>query len=183
MNYWPACSTNLEECMLPLIDFIRTLVKPGEKTAQSYFGARGWTASISANIFGFTAPLESQDMSWNFNPMAGPWLATHIWEYYDYTRDLKFLKETGYELIKSSANFAVDYLWHKPDGTYTAAPSTSPEMALLIRGPHLYTPLCVKSYWMPSRRARNWEWIRKNVRNGNRCLPISFLIRSAVMGN
>lgn len=36
MNYWPACSTNLEECMLPLIDFIRTLVKPGEKTAQSY---------------------------------------------------------------------------------------------------------------------------------------------------
>lgn len=127
MNYWPACPTNLSECMLPLVDFIRTLVKPGEKTAQSYFGARGWTASISSNIFGFTTPLESQDMSWNFNPMAGPWLATHIWEYYDYTRDLNFLKETGYELIKSSADFAVDYLWHKPDGTYTAAPSTSPE--------------------------------------------------------
>ena len=81
MNYWPACSTNLNECMLPLVDFIRTLVKPGEKTAKSYFGARGWTASISGNIFGFTTPLESQDMSWNFNPMAGPWLATHIWEY------------------------------------------------------------------------------------------------------
>ncbi len=134
MNYWPACSTNLDECMLPLIDFIRTLVKPGEKTAQSYFGARGWTASISANIFGFTTPLESQDMSWNFNPMAGPWLATHVWEYYDYTKDLKFLKETGYELIKSSANFTVDYLWHKPDGTYTAAPSTSPEHGPIDQG-------------------------------------------------
>ena len=73
-------------------------------------------------------------MSWNFNPMAGPWLATHIWEYYDYTRDLKFLKETGYELIKSSADFAVDYLWHKPDGTYTAAPSTSPEHGPIDRG-------------------------------------------------
>ena len=129
MNYWPACSTNLDECMLPLIDFIRTLVKPGEKTAQSYFGARGWTASISANIFGFTTPLESQDMS-----MAGPWLATHVWEYYDYTKDLKFLKETGYELIKSSANFTVDYLWHKPDGTYTAAPSTSPEHGPIDQG-------------------------------------------------
>ena len=134
MNYWPACSTNLNECMLPLVDFIRTLVKPGEKTAQAYFGARGWTASISANIFGFTTPLESQSMSWNFNPMAGPWLATHIWEYYDYTRDLKFLKETGYELIKSSANFAADYLWHKPDGTYTAAPSTSPEHGPIDQG-------------------------------------------------
>ncbi len=53
MNYWPACSTNLYECTL-LIDFIRTLVKPGQKTAQAYFGTRGWTASISANIFGFT---------------------------------------------------------------------------------------------------------------------------------
>ena len=50
-------------------------------------------------------------MSWNFNPMAGPWLTTHIWEYYDYTRDLNFLKETGYELIKSSADFEVDMIW------------------------------------------------------------------------
>lgn len=127
MNYWPACSTNLSESVVPMIDFIRSLVKPGEKTAQAYFGARGWTASISANIFGFTAPLSSESMSWNFNPMAGPWLATHLWEYYDYTRDKKFLKDVGYDLIKSSAQFTVDYLWKKPDGTYTAAPSTSPE--------------------------------------------------------
>ena len=134
MNYWPAASTNLSECILPLIDFIRTLVKPGEKTAQAYFGARGWTASISGNIFGFTTPLASEDMSWNFNPMAGPWLATHVWDYYDYTRDVKFLKETGYDLIKSSAQFAVDYLWKKPDGTYTAAPSTSPEHGPIDQG-------------------------------------------------
>ena len=134
MNYWPAASTNLAECTLPLIDFIRTLVKPGEKTAQAYFGARGWTASISGNIFGFTTPLASEDMSWNFNPMAGPWLATHVWDYYDYTRDKKFLKEIGYDLIKSSAQFAVDYLWKKPDGTYTAAPSTSPEHGPIDQG-------------------------------------------------
>lgn len=134
MNYWPACSTNLGECALPLIDFIRTLVKPGEKTARSYFGARGWTASISGNIFGFTTPLDSQDMSWNFNPMAGPWLATHVWDYYDYTRDIRFLRETGYDLIRSSARFVADYLWRKPDGTYTAAPSTSPEHGPIDEG-------------------------------------------------
>lgn len=134
MNYWPACSTNLSESVQPLIDFIRLLQKPGEKTAQAYFGARGWAASISANIFGFTAPLTSTDMTWNLNPMAGPWLATHVWEYYDYTRDKKFLKEIGYELIKSSAQFTVDYLWKKPDGTYTAAPSTSPEHGPIDEG-------------------------------------------------
>ncbi len=134
MNYWPACATNLDECVLPLVDFIKTLVKPGAITAESYFGARGWTASISGNIFGFTAPLISQDMSWNFNPMAGPWLATHVWDYYDYTRDKKFLKETGYEIIKSSAIFTTDYLWKREDGSYTAAPSTSPEHGPIDQG-------------------------------------------------
>lgn len=134
MNYWPAGPTNLSECTWPLIDFIRGLVKPGEKTAQAYFAARGWTASISANIFGFTSPLSSEIMAWNFNPMAGPWLATHIWEYYDYTRDRNFLKEVGYDLIKSSAQFTVDYLWRKSDGTYTAAPSTSPEHGPIDEG-------------------------------------------------
>ena len=134
MNYWPACSTGLSECVEPLIDFIRTLQKPGERTAKAYFGARGWTASISGNIFGFTTPLRDQDMSWNFNPMAGPWLATHLWEYYDYTRDMKFLRETAYPLIRESAIFAADYLWHKPDGSYTAAPSTSPEHGPIDQG-------------------------------------------------
>lgn len=134
MNYWPACPTNLAECEKPLIDFIRTLVKPGEVTARSYFNARGWTASISSNIFGFTSPLRDKNMTWNFSPVAGPWLATHVWNYYDYTRDLDFLKQTGYELIKSSAQFAVDYLWKKPDGTYTAAPSTSPEHGPIDEG-------------------------------------------------
>lgn len=134
MNYWLACPTNLAECELPLFDYIKTLVKPGERTAQSYFGARGWTTSISGNIFGFTAPMNNKNMSWNFSPVAGPWLATHIWDYYDYTRDKKFLQETGYELIKSSAEFAVDYLWKKNDTLYTASPSTSPEHGPIDEG-------------------------------------------------
>lgn len=134
MNYWPACPTNLPECELPLIDFIRTQTKSGAVTAKSYFGARGWTTSISSNIFGFTSPLRDKDMSWNFSPVAGPWLATHVWDYYDYTRDSDFLRNIGYDIIKGSAMFAVDYLWHKPDGSYTAAPSTSPEHGPIDEG-------------------------------------------------
>lgn len=134
MNYWPACPTGLAECEQPLFDFIRTLVKPGERTARAYFGARGWTASISSNIFGLTSPLRDKDMSWNFNPMAGPWLAIHVWNYYDYTRDRQFLETVGYDLIRSAAQFTVDYLWQRPDGTYTAAPSTSPEHGPVDQG-------------------------------------------------
>lgn len=127
MNYWPACQTNLSECEQPLFTFIKTLIKPGEVTARSYFGTRGWTTSVSANIFGFTSPLASEDISWNFSPFAGPWLATHLWNYYDYTRDREFLANEAYDMIKGSARFATDYLWRRKDGIYTAAPSTSPE--------------------------------------------------------
>lgn len=127
MNYWPALSTNLAECAQPLTDFIRLLEKPGERTAKAYWGARGWAAGISANIFGFTGPLSSTMMSWNYNPVASSWLATHLWDYYDYTRDIDFLRQTGYPLMKGCALFCEDFLWRKPNGVLTAAPSTSPE--------------------------------------------------------
>jgi len=126
MNYWPAMSTNLQECFIPFIDYVRGLVRPGERTAQAYYGARGWTAEVSTNIFGFTAPLNSADMSWNYNPSAGPWLATMIWDYYDYTRDKEWLRAVGYPIIKSSANFVSDMLYLHA-GSYTSAPSYSPE--------------------------------------------------------
>ena len=134
MNYWPASVCNLNECLNPLIDYIRTLILPGEKTAKAYYDARGWTASVSSNIFGFTSPLASEDMSWNFSPMAGPWLATHLWEHYDFTQDKQFLEETAYEIIKGSANFTTDYLWKNTEGFYTACPSTSPEHGPIDQG-------------------------------------------------
>lgn len=126
MNYWPAMSTNLAECFTPFIDYVRSVIKPGQRTATDYYGARGWTAEVSANIFGFTAPLASNDMSWNYNPTAGPWLSTQIWEYYDYTRDKNWLQKVGYPVIKGSADFVSDLLI-KHNGTYTSAPSYSPE--------------------------------------------------------
>lgn len=134
MNYWLASPGNLLECNQPLIDYIRTLILPGRETAKAYYNARGWTASISSNIFGFTSPLASEDMSWNLSPMAGPWLALHIWDYYDYTRDKQYLENIAYDIIKESANFTVDYLWQRPDGIYTACPSTSPEHGPIDEG-------------------------------------------------
>lgn len=134
MNYWPALPTNLTECAEPLTDFIRLLEKPGERTAKAYWGARGWAAGISANIFGFTGPLEGTDMSWNYNPMAASWLATHLWDYYDFTRDTDFLRNTAYPLMKGCALFCEDFLWRKPDGVLTAAPSTSPEHGPIDEG-------------------------------------------------
>ncbi len=126
MNYWPAMSTNLTECFTPFIDYVKSLIVPGTRTASDYYDARGWTAEVSTNIFGFTAPLASDNMSWNYNPTAGPWLTTQIWEYYDYTRDNDWLRNVGYPIIKGSADFVSDLLMLH-DGSYTSAPSYSPE--------------------------------------------------------
>ena len=126
MNYWPANVTNLDECLPPLVDFIRTVAKPGEKVAQAYYNARGWTVETSSNLYGYASPGDSESMIWNLAPADGPWLATHLWDRYEFTQDRVYLADV-YDLIAESADFACDMLWKHPDGYYTAAPTTSPE--------------------------------------------------------
>ena len=126
MNYWPANLTNLDECMPPLVDFIRTVQKPGERVAQAYYNARGWTVETSSNLYGYASPGDSESMIWNLAPADGPWLATHLWDRYAFTQDRDYLASV-YDLIAGSADFACDMLWKHPDGYYTAAPTTSPE--------------------------------------------------------
>lgn len=134
MNYWPVMQGGLQECAKPFVDYVRTLVNPGAVTARDYFGARGWTASISANPFGFTAPLRDRDMSWNLSPVAGPWLAAQVYDIYTFSRDKEWLRNEAYPIIKGAALFCQDFLWRKPDGNYTVAPSTSPEHGIVDDG-------------------------------------------------
>ncbi|HSA01497.1 MAG TPA: glycoside hydrolase family 95 protein, partial [Candidatus Paceibacterota bacterium] len=42
MNYWPAESGNLAECVEPLIAMVNDLMVTGGRTARSMYGARGW---------------------------------------------------------------------------------------------------------------------------------------------
>ena len=133
MNYWPALVTGLPEIFVPFSDYVRMLVVPGRRTARDYYDARGWTAAISGNPFGFTAPLKSPAMSWNYNPQAGPWLAVQLMEYYRYTRDKDWLRSTGYPIIAESADFTVDQLV-RVDDRYTWSPSYSPEHGIADGG-------------------------------------------------
>lgn len=134
MNYWPVCSANLSECFQPLVEYLQMIYEPGKRTAKAMYDARGWTANISTNIYGFTGPSMSGQMEWNLAAINGPWLATHLWEYYDYTRDIDYLRNTAYPLLAESARFVADYLWLQPNGRYTAAPSCSPEHGPIDRG-------------------------------------------------
>ncbi|MDR1406864.1 MAG: glycoside hydrolase family 95 protein, partial [Tannerella sp.] len=79
MNYWPAEIANLSELHTPLFDLTDVMIPPGEKTARTIYGARGWVVHHLTDAWGFTAPADGPQGIW---PMGSAWLAQHPWEHY-----------------------------------------------------------------------------------------------------
>jgi alpha-L-fucosidase 2 len=134
MNYWPAESTGLADCHLPLFDLMDTLVKPGARSAQVLYGARGWVVHHLTDAWGFTAPA---DGPWGIWPVGAAWLALHPWEHYQFSGDKEFLRQRGWPLMKGAAQFILDFLVEAPAGTPAAGklvtnPSHSPENAFRL---------------------------------------------------
>jgi alpha-L-fucosidase 2 len=142
MNYWPAESTNLSELHEPLFALIRSLVEPGRKTAQAYYGARGWVSFLLSNPWGFTSPGESA--SWGSTVSCSAWLCQHLWDHYLFTGDREFLAEV-YPVMRDSALFYSDMLIEDPQsGWLVTAPSNSPENAFYLPdGPREPVHVCM----------------------------------------
>lgn len=128
MNYWPAEVCNLSETVLPLIQFMEKLQTPGSVTAKEMYHSRGWTVHHLTDPFGRTAVM---DGVWGCFPMGGPWMTFPIYEHYAFTKDKKFLEETAYPILKSSAQFVLDFLIKDKKGQWVTAPSNSPENAYI----------------------------------------------------
>ena len=125
MNYWPAETTGLAACHEPLIDFIGTLVEPGQRTARTHYDADGWVVHTITNIWGFTSPGEHP--SWGSYPCASAWLCAHLWEHYTFNPDKAYL-ERVYPILKSASEFFVDFLVPDRSGKWlVTSPSNSPE--------------------------------------------------------
>ena len=127
MNHWPCEVCNLSELHLPLIHFTEELVASGKKTARDFYGARGWTAHVVCNPWGFTAPGEHP--SWGATNTGGAWLALHAWQHFQFSLDTAFLCEV-YPMMKEAAQFFLDIMIEEPEhGWLVTAPTTSPENA------------------------------------------------------
>jgi alpha-L-fucosidase 2 len=130
MNYWPALTGNLTELQDPLDSLVASLVKPGEKTARSYYQSRGWVAHVITNPWGFTSPGEHA--GWGATTGGSSWLCEHLWSRYDYTRDKTYLAKI-YPVLKGSALFYLDNLIEEPKhGWLVTGPSNSPENAFIM---------------------------------------------------
>lgn len=130
MNLWPAEITNLSELQLPLVEYVKNMVKPGENTAKVFYNSLGWVTHILGNVWGFTSP--SQDPSWGATNTAGAWLCQHLWDHYQFTLDKKYLASV-YPVIKGASQFFSDMLVEDPrNGYLVTAPTTSPENSYLM---------------------------------------------------
>ena len=123
MNYWPAEVCNLSECAEPLFTMLKDLSVTGAETARTMYGCKGWMAHHNTDLWRIAGPVDGAP--WGMFPNGGAWLATHLWEHYQYTLDLGFLRQY-YPILKGAADFYLDYMVEH-DGQLLVVPSVSPE--------------------------------------------------------
>ncbi|QEE29554.1 glycoside hydrolase family 95 protein [Terriglobus albidus] len=125
-NYWAAEVCNLGECQMPLIRYIHALSVAGQRTAQEMYGAKGWVAHTVSNPWGYTAP--GSGSGWGLFVAGGAWIALQLWDRYAFGQDLEYLRKTAYPILRSAAEFFLDYLVTDPThGWLLTGPSDSPE--------------------------------------------------------
>jgi alpha-L-fucosidase 2 len=130
MNYWPAEVANLPELAEPLYRLIAELAERGAETAATNYGCRGWVAHHNTDVWRTSAPVGAfgeGNPCWAMWPMSAPWLCQHLWDHFAYSGDLVFLRERAYPLMRSAAEFLLDWLVEDGEGRLVTCPSTSPE--------------------------------------------------------
>jgi alpha-L-fucosidase 2 len=132
MNYWMALPTNLDEMNTNLVEHIKRMAKNGTATAKNYYKMRGWAVHHNSDMWAQTNPVGdgNGDPKWANWSLGSPWLSQHLYEHYRFTGDKKYLKEVAYPLMKTAAEFCLDWLIEK-NGVLVTAPSTSPENVYL----------------------------------------------------
>jgi alpha-L-fucosidase 2 len=134
MNYWPAEPAGLPELHEPLLTFVEELALTGRRTASINYGAHGWVAHHNSDLWRQSAPVGNYgdgDPVWALWPMSGPWLAQHLYEHYLFGGDVDFLRARAYPVMRSAAEFCLDWLIDDGKGHLVTAPATSPEHKFL----------------------------------------------------
>ncbi len=130
MNYWPAEVCNLSECHQPLFEHIERMRPRGRDVARRMYNCRGFVAHHNTDVWGDCAP---QDI-WipgTYWPLGAAWLCIHLWEHYEFTRDVEFLRQ-AYPALKEAAEFFLDFLIEDRQGRLVTCPSCSPENTYLL---------------------------------------------------
>ncbi|ASB48779.1 glycoside hydrolase family 95 protein [Alkalitalea saponilacus] len=125
MNYWPAEPTNLSELHEPFIQMIRELSEAGRETAKTMYGVNGWVTHHNTDIWRITGAVDGS--YWGMWPMGGVWLSQHLFDKYEYSGDVEYLRSV-YDILRGAAEFCVEFMVEEPEnGWMVVVPSNSPE--------------------------------------------------------
>jgi alpha-L-fucosidase 2 len=130
MNYWLAGPCNLLECEQPLLAMIEDLSSTGRDTARVNYGCRGWVAHHNTDLWRQSAPVGNWgegDPVWTLWTMGGTWLCMHLWEHFQFTQDMEYLRDRAYPVMREAARFCLDWMIQDESGHLVTCPSTSPE--------------------------------------------------------
>lgn len=131
MNYWPSEHANLSECANPLFQFINDSVTTGKAYAKKSYGFSGWCLHHNSDIWRF-AGAARRDTRWGYFPLGSAWLCEHIFERYNYTNDVDFLRK-NYYVLEEACKFALDLIYFDSNSNeYYMVPSTSPENVFIV---------------------------------------------------
>jgi len=108
MNYWPVNLSNLSECEYPFFDLLESAYENGCYVAEKMYGCRGYVLHHNTDYWGDAAPQDAW-LPGTYWVLGAAWMATHIWEHYEYTQNREVLSRYYY-LLHEACRFFVDYL-------------------------------------------------------------------------
>lgn len=62
----------------------------------------------------------------------GSWMTFALYDHYEFTQDMGYLRNVAYPMIKGSVSFVLDYLIKSPEGFLVTNPSHSPENVFYV---------------------------------------------------
>ncbi len=124
MNYWSAETSNVAECVEPLISYLQRQIPEARKAARDLYNCGGILMPILSDIWDRATP---EAPGWDVWLGAAPWLSQHLWWHWEFGRDRAYLREVAYPFLKLIAEFYADYLIRDDRGYLVPVPSQSPE--------------------------------------------------------
>ncbi|EJT82238.1 hypothetical protein GGTG_02212 [Gaeumannomyces tritici R3-111a-1] len=126
MNYWPSLLTNMPELHESMFEHIMKMHEKGRDVAKRMYNASGSVCHHNTDIWGDCAPQDNYAAS-TFWPSGLAWMATHIYEHYQFTGDVDVLRKY-YPALRDAAVFFLDFMTEH-DGHLVTNPSVSPEIS------------------------------------------------------
>ncbi|HTL07254.1 MAG TPA: hypothetical protein VL307_03315, partial [Chitinophagaceae bacterium] len=129
MNYWPVFSTNLAELFPSFAAYNLAYRDAAAKIATQYIrkynpgkleADNGWTIGTGATAYNISGPGNHS------GPGTGALTTKLFWDYYDFTRDKKVLKELAYPALLGMSKFLSKVVIDTA-GLLLTSPSYSPE--------------------------------------------------------